>query len=124
MERCRKQQEGLTFVSLLLVLAVIGFFAYTGIKLTPVYLEYFSVSSSLKSLAEEESQGLAVGELRSRLMKRLEINNVTHVTDDDIRVRSEGNSKTVTVQYEVQQPFYGNVSLLIAFEDSVTLSGR
>jgi hypothetical protein len=124
MERYGRQQEGLTFVSLLLVLAVVGFFAYIGIKLTPVYLENFSVSSSLKSLEEEESQGLAVGELRSRLLKRLEINNVSHVTEDNIRIRSEANSKTVTVQYEVQQPFYGNISLLISFEDSVTLSGR
>lgn len=122
MERFGKQQEGLTFLSLLIVLAVIGFFAYIGIKLTPVYLEHFSVTSSLQSLAEEESQGLAVGELRSRLLKRLEINSVTHVTENDISVTSEAGSKTVTVQYEVQEPFYGNVSLLISFEDSVTLS--
>ncbi len=122
MKRFGKQQEGMTFLSLLIVLAVVGFFAYIGIKLTPIYLQHFSVTSSLQSLAEEESQGLAVGELRSRLLKRLEINSVTHVTEDDIKVRSEANSKTVTVQYEVQEPFYGNVSLLISFEDSVTLS--
>jgi len=122
MKRFGKQQEGMTFISLLIVLAVVGFFAYIGIKLTPVYLQHFSVTSSLQSLAEEESQGLAVGELRSRLLKRLEINSVTNVTEDDIKVRSEANSKTVTVQYEVQEPFYGNVSLLISFEDSVTLS--
>ncbi|MBK8162374.1 MAG: DUF4845 domain-containing protein [Gammaproteobacteria bacterium] len=122
MKRFDKQQEGLTFLSLLIVLAVVGFFAYIGIKLTPIYLQHFSVTSSLQSLAEEESQGLAVGELRSRLLKRLEINSVTHVTEDDIKVRNEANSKTVTVQYEVQEPFYGNVSLLISFEDSVTLS--
>ncbi|MCC6302578.1 MAG: DUF4845 domain-containing protein [Gammaproteobacteria bacterium] len=124
MERFGKKQEGLTFLSLLIVLAVIGFFAYIGIKLTPVYLEHFSVTSSLQSLAEEESQGLAVGELRSRLLKRLEINNVSHVGENDIDIRSDSGSKTVTIQYEVQEPFYGNVSLLISFEDSVTLSGH
>lgn len=124
MKRYGNKQEGLTFLSLLIVLAVIGFFAYIGIKLTPVYLEHFSVTSSLQSLAEEESQGLAVGELRSRLLKRLEINNVSHVTENDISIRSEAGSKTVTIQYEVQEPFYGNVSLLLSFEDSVTLSGN
>ncbi|MBK9131479.1 MAG: DUF4845 domain-containing protein [Gammaproteobacteria bacterium] len=124
MRRCGNKQEGLTFLSLLIVLAVIGFFAYIGIKLTPVYLEHFSVTSSLQSLAEEESQGLAVGELRSRLLKRLEINNVSHVTENDISVRSDAGSKTVTIQYEVQEPFYGNVSLLLSFEDSVTLAGN
>ncbi|MCC6207999.1 MAG: DUF4845 domain-containing protein [Gammaproteobacteria bacterium] len=124
MKRCGKKQDGLTFLSLLVVLAVVGFFAYVGIKLVPVYMEYFSVTSSLQSLAEEESQGLAVGELRSRLLKRLQINNVSHVDEDDISIRSEAGSKTVTIQYEVQEPFYGSVSLLISFEDSVTLSGN
>lgn len=124
MARFGKQEEGLTFISLLLVLAVIGFFAYIGIKLAPVYLENFSVKSSLKSLAEEESQGLAVGELRSRLLKRLEINSVTHVSESDIQIRTEAGSRTVSVQYEVVQPFYGNVSILLSFDDSVTLPGR
>jgi Tfp pilus assembly major pilin PilA len=124
MERFGKRQDGLTFISLLVVLAVIGFFAYIGIKLTPVYLENFSVKSSLKSLAEEESQGLGVGELRSRLLKRLEINSVTHVSDRDIEVRTAANSTTVSVQYDVVQPFYGNVSILISFDDSVVLSAR
>jgi hypothetical protein len=121
MERFGKRQDGLTFISLLVVLAVIGFFAYIGIKLTPVYLENFSVKSSLKSLAEEESQGLGVGELRSRLLKRLEINSVTSVSDRDIQIWSEAGSTTVGIQYEVVAPFYGNVSILISFDDSVTL---
>lgn len=124
MNRFGKRQDGLTLLSQLLVLAVIGFFAYTGIKLVPIYLEYFSVSSSLKSLAEDGSQGLAGGELQSRLLKRLEINNVTHVSADDIRIRNEGNAKIVAVQYEVLEPLYGNVSLLVSFEDSVKISGN
>jgi len=124
MKRFGKRQEGLTFVSLLVVLAVIGFFAYIGIKLTPVYLENFSVNSSLKSLAEEESEGLGAGELRSRLLKRLEINNVTHVSDRDIEISTQANGMTVGIQYDVVTPFYGNVSILVSFDDSVTLPAR
>jgi hypothetical protein len=121
MKRFGKQQ-GMTFIGLLVVLALVAFFAYIGIRLTPVYLEYFSVDSSLKSLAKEESQGLSANELKSRLMKRLEINNVARVNENDISVKSEARSKTVSVQYEVREPFYGNLSLLISFSDSVTLS--
>lgn len=124
MERFGRRQQGLTFLSLLIVLAVVGFFAYIGIKLTPVYLENFSVKSSLSSLAEEESQGLGVGELRSRLLKRLEINNVSHVSERDIDVSKTADSTKVSVQYEVVEPFYGNVSILLSFDESVTLSGR
>ena len=124
MDRFGMRQEGLTFISLLVVLAVIGFFAYIGIKLTPVYLENFSVKSSLKSLAEEESQGLGAGELRSRLLKRLEINDVAHVSDRDIQISTQANGTTVGIQYEVVTPFYGNVSILVSFDDSVTLTAR
>ncbi len=101
MKRFGKQQEGLTFISLLLVLAVIGFFAYIAIKLTSPFT--WNISASVrpsKSLAEEESQGLRSARLKSRLMKRLAINAVTHVSGSDISISSEAKSKTVTVQYD------------------------
>lgn len=117
----REKQKGLTFLSTLLLVMVVGFFAYLAIRLVPVYLEYFNVTSSLKSLASEESQGLGVGELRERFMKRLQINDVKHVDRRDVKITRDGGQRVVSVQYEVRQNFYGNVHLLIVFDESVSI---
>lgn len=117
----REKQKGLTFLSTLLLVMVVVFFAYLAIKLVPVYLEYFNVTSSLKSLASEESQGLGVGELRERFMKRLQINDVKHVDRRDVKITRDGGERIVSVRYEVREKFYGNVHLLIVFDESVSI---
>lgn len=121
MKRHNEKQKGLTFLSTLLLLIVIGFFAYLAIKLIPIYLEYFNVSSSLNSLASEESQGLGVGELRDRFMKRLQINDVKHVDRRNVKITRDGPAHVVAVKYEVREQFYGNLYLLVIFDDSVTI---
>lgn len=117
-----RRQNGLTFLSTLLLLVVIGFFAYLAIKLVPIYLEYFNVTSSLNSLASEQSQGLTRTELRESLMKRLQVNDVKHVDRRNIKIQREAGGHVVSVEYDVQEKFYGNVYLLISFNESVTIS--
>lgn len=114
----------MTLPGALLVLVVVGAAAYLTLRLVPVYLEHFSVVSSLRSLANEETQGLSAGEIRSLLMKRLQINDIKHVDRRDIKVVREGGSRKVSVEYEVREPLTGNLSLLVSFSDSVTLPGN
>ena len=49
----RKHQSGLTLISFLVVLGVVGFAAFIGMKLLPMYQEYYSVRSSMKGLESE-----------------------------------------------------------------------
>ena len=49
----KRKQSGLSLVGFLVVLAVVGFAAYVGMKLFPMYQEYYSVTSAMKGLANE-----------------------------------------------------------------------
>ncbi len=46
-------QRGMTLTSFLTVLIVVGFFLYIGMKLFPMYQEYYAVKTSMKALARE-----------------------------------------------------------------------
>ena len=50
-------QRGMTLTSFLTVLIVVGFFLYIGMKLFPMYQEYYAVRSAMKSLANEPGVG-------------------------------------------------------------------
>ncbi|TLY49756.1 MAG: DUF4845 domain-containing protein, partial [Gammaproteobacteria bacterium] len=39
--RTRHKQKGLTLISMVIVMCVVGFFAYAAMKLIPAYTEYF-----------------------------------------------------------------------------------
>lgn len=116
------RQNGATLMGLLMTAALIGFFAYVGMKLVPVYIENYGVKAALNSLADEGAQSGSVTEIRSRLMKRLDVNNVDSVRPEDVEIKTMGKSRVVSVNYEVRTRFYGNLHLLMIFNESTVLA--
>lgn len=111
------RQRGLTMVSWLVVIAVVVFLAMFVLKLFPVYLENFSVRTTLNSL-EKESQPLTPADLRETLRKRLDINDVTHVDmRKNVTIDTRDGKHLVQVAYEVRVPFISNVDFLVTFRD-------
>ncbi len=45
-----RRQRGITLISMVIVLAVAGFFAYIGMKLFPIYSEYYGVLRAMKTV--------------------------------------------------------------------------
>src|SRR3546814_9328069 len=52
-ELMKRTQRGMTLMSFIIVLAVVGFAAYIGMKLFSMYSEYYSVRQELKGLQAE-----------------------------------------------------------------------
>ncbi len=116
---------GVTALSFLLLLVIIGFFALLVIRLLPVYLENYNVTSALKSVQNEAlMESLSNAEIKTRLLRRFEINDVTHVEHQDIRIETEANKRKIIVAYEVREPFLGNVDLVVSFDEQVEIRGR
>ncbi len=123
MHRLRHTQRGMTLTGVLIGAALIAFLVYSGAKLVPIYLENYSVKSSLNALASDEGKSGNVREIRDQLLRRLQINNVQNVKADHINIKVEGNRRIVTVDYEVRTRFYGNLWLLSSFNEKVEFTG-
>ena len=71
----KRKQSGLSLVGFLVVLAVVGFAAYIGMKLFPMYQEYYSVRSAAKGLASEPGVGdMDPSKIQDLFFRRLYIN--------------------------------------------------
>lgn len=115
-------QRGMTLIGWMLVLAIGGFFLVLAVRLVPVYLEYFSVASSVDSLKDEPGiVKKSPDKLRDLLGRRFDVNDVEHVTSKDVRIERQGEQTTVDVKYQVQVPVMGNVDALVRFDKQVTL---
>ncbi len=119
-----EKQAGASLTGMLLVVAAVGFIAYTAVKLVPIYMESFNVKASLRSLSEEVRQGAGATEIRNELMKRLQLNNVSSVRPENVDIKSVGRTRVVSVNYSAQTRFYGNLHLLMNFDESVVLAER
>lgn len=117
-----RRMAGMSGLGFLLLLLLIGFFALLVVRLFPVYLEHYNVSTSLRSLTTESREGgLDSARIRELLLRRFEINDVTHVNRKHIRIEPTSGGTRVAIAYEVRKPFMANVDLVVSFRDAIVL---
>jgi hypothetical protein len=118
----RNKQRGLTMISWLVILVVLGFMVMIGIKITPVYLEHFAIKKSLQSLKDEPLiSRKPVTEIRKLFFRRLDINSIRHLTKENVTIKRAGGVTSINVKYEERRPVMGNLSLVMTFDDSIEL---
>jgi hypothetical protein len=114
-----KHQQGLTLISIIFILGLIGFFTLLTLKIVPIYLNHSKVSSALTALKQmPDIQSKSEAEIRESLSKRFNINYVYDVTKDDIKVIKHGTYLKVDIEYETVVKLVGNLSALAEFHDS------
>lgn len=120
----RHRQQGLTFWSGSFILIMVLMVLLIGLKLTPAYIEHGKVKAGLENMAQQPGIGnQSKAEIRDRLQKYLDIDNVSGVDlRTDLTVSGPSNGEvTVRVAYEVRVPLAYNISALLEFDDSVSL---
>ncbi len=116
------RQSGMTAIGVVLLLAVIGVFAMTVMRLTPLYLEYQSISTIMNGLTKELKTATPT-QLRSMIEKRMDVNNVTVVTPNDYKFSKKDGVMTVSIDYQAEAPFMSNVFFLVKFQKEVKVTG-
>lgn len=110
-----KQQNGMSFISFLMVAIMVGFILLTGMKLAPVYLEFRSIKQAMDATAQQSSDQ-SISQVRESLRKRLDINYVSGVKPNNFEVKRQDNSYKISTDYQVEKKFIGNISLLVKFK--------
>ena len=121
----KRKQSGLSLIGFLVVLAVVGFAAYVGMKLFPMYQEYYSVTSAMKGLANEPGVAdMDPAKVQDLFFRRLYINYSENVKPQNVKFeRTEGGWK-MRVNYEVRRPLVGNLDVVGRFDSTQELTRR
>jgi Domain of unknown function (DUF4845) len=120
------RQRGMTMLGIIVVVVVVGAWIYAGIRLTPLYLEYMRVASTLEKVRDEfdSNPGTTEFMLRKAIERHFDIEMVEVVTSNDIEITREGGEFTMRAAYEATTPIISNISFLVDFDKSVTVSAR
>ena len=114
----KRTQRGMTLLSFVIVLAVVGFAAYIGMKLFPMYSEYYAVKQALRGLqAEPGIANTDPGRIKKLFFRRLDISYSDSVKPENVKLdRSEnGVGWDMTVDYEVRKELVGNLDVVGRF---------
>lgn len=115
-----KNQQGLAFMPLVFTVTLLFIVISIVFKIAPTYLNHSKVVAMLDQLKQEASgEKKTESEIKASLTKRININNIDDITQGDIAVNKQGNAFKVLINYEVVKPIYGNLSVLIEFNDEL-----
>lgn len=118
-----RKQGGMSLIGFLIVLAMVVFFVYLGMRIVPIYIEYYSVVSAMNGLAGEPgSAKYSPFDIKDKMLNRLWVSySSNNVKTENIKVvRKDG--VWIRVQYEVRKPVIGNLDVVADFDKQVQLS--
>ncbi|MEO7916089.1 MAG: DUF4845 domain-containing protein [Dokdonella sp.] len=122
----QRRTRGITFIGFLIVLAVMGFFAYAAMRLVPIYIENDGVKKSMDLVANEPGASQkTIEQVRGDLSLKFSIQYVddSSIPPQSIQVIRQGGGATLRVAYQRRVNFAGNVDLLVSFDRSVPMAG-
>lgn len=114
------RQRGLSIGAFGALLVVLGITAFFAMKVIPMYMEFNAVKSAMNALAESNEQFESAKEIKDSLAKRFSTSYVDTVGRDDVEVTlNDSGGYDVSVDYEVEKPLVGNLTIAGHFEHSV-----
>jgi hypothetical protein len=118
----KHRQRGATFLGMVVILLILGSALYAGIRLVPIYLEHTKVLRSLEQVRDEHA---AIETNKALLMRSLErrwdVEDIRRISWKEIQIDKTTDGFDMTADYEAEEPFVGNVYLLVKFTKTVSV---
>ncbi len=112
------KQQGLSLTGFLMVLAVVGFALFIGMKLFPMYQEFWALKKAMKSVATDDTVGADAISIRNSLAKHFDVGYIDGVKPSDVKVERTGEGTMITAEYEVRRPLVYNLDIVGKFKTS------
>ncbi len=118
----KRRQAGMTMLGTIILVSFLGIFAFAGIRLTPVYLNYMKVAGVITGVHKEFDGGNATrASIRSSISRRFDIESVGEITARDVKVTKVDGGHEVAITYSHKAQFMGNVHFLVDFDKRVVV---
>lgn len=118
-----QKQSGMSLMGFVLVLGMVIFISYLGMRIVPMYMEYYSVVNAMDGLAAERgSANLTPYDVRVKILNRLYVSYSENVKESHIKLSRTIGGMNLRIAYEVRTPVIGNLDVVAKFDRSVKLS--
>lgn len=118
----KRTQSGMTLIGFILVLAVVGVFIYVGMKVIPMYTEYYGVRQAMRGLALEPGiNNASPDKIRNLFFRRLYVNYADNVDQKHVKIERMTGGWKMRVAYEVRKPLIVNLDVVGKFDTTQDL---
>ena len=116
------KQQGMTFISLVIVLAVVGMVVLSVLKVFPVYMEHLAVQTSMEAIETDPGvKNMSVSKIRELFRKKLDMNQVNSINAKQAKIGRGIGELTFVIEYEVRKDYFANIDLVLSFKDEFSV---
>lgn len=114
-----QRQQGLSGAGWFLVIVLIFSAASVGVRLIPIYIDHRTLGGLITDLiATPEAATMTSRQFHEELQKDLRINNIREFElKEMLEFERRDGFVRVNVNYEVREPLFANIDLILSFEE-------
>ena len=118
-----RRQDGLTLIGFLIVLVMVLFFAYAGMRVIPMYLEYHALGNALSKLENDPAaSNMTPQKIKTSIQNSLWASYADNtIKPEHSHISKKSGGIAVRVKYEVRKPFLGNIDIIGSFDKTAML---
>ncbi|MGV6809992.1 MAG: DUF4845 domain-containing protein [bacterium] len=121
-------QQGLSFISWLVVIALVIFLSMTAIKIVPMYLKFNTIKSLMDDIAANTSVSQANKTyVYAKIDDYININGINDLSSKDFefaRIKGQKKARLLSIQYEERQLWFANLDIIATFDYSTTIGAQ
>jgi len=104
--------------SMMLIVAMVGFFVMCAIRMFPRYMEYLSIREIVETVAREYNPDEEdLGDIRRRLDTMFNTNQINDLQPKDVEITHKEGRTYIDANYESRVPIMGIVDAVMTFDD-------
>ena len=112
----KRKQGGMTMLGFLITLSVVILFLFCGMKIVPMYIEYYSVKKMLAAISNNpEAANSSKDQIRKMFGRSLEIDYVKIITPEMLKIETTDSGYNLVVDYERREELVANLDVVGKF---------
>ena len=114
--RMKRTQGGMTMLGFLITLSVVILFIFCGMKIVPMYIEYYSVKKMLATISgNPEAASASKDKIRGLFARSLQIDYVKIIKPEMLKIETTESGYNLVVDYERRESLIANLDVVGKF---------
>lgn len=113
-----KRQKGASFLTIVIMLILVGLFLLTALKIAPSYMDNNVIVNAMEGIASNNDLAdMTIAEIRESLQRTLITNGIREFSMASVVLTREGNRNYIDINYESRVPLLYNIEIVVVFEN-------
>lgn len=122
-DRIVRGEQGMTVIGMLLLIIVIAFIALVGMKVVPMYIQYYSIKSTVESIRKEPQLAqMSAQDIHAGIQKRFDIGYVENVKATDLKIRNDRGGRVIDLVYQDEREVFNKLFVVLKVNEAISLN--